>query len=549
MAARASHLLRTHSSSARKLLFVTPQKNPNIFHPKARAFTPRFLSQTPTNNLSDNSDSSDVERLPEPSSFGENGGASQIETAQLENFVAEDEENDTGKVEELLSLLQSRTSEDGSSSSLESRFDAMDLSLHEEFMVRVLQTPQLLTENLITFFAWALKRKPEIRLNPGVLESLVSAVCDSNPKRKLAYWLWDLVKEIGENENDVLNTEILNGLIASFSKLGKGKAAMEVFEKFGDFVVEPNADTYYFTIEALCRRSMLHWAFSVFDKMIDMEKVPEDGGKVGRIISWFCKAKRAKDAHLVYMLAKEKECTVPQCAVNFLISSLCREDGTVRLALEMLGNFEGEAHKYAIKPFSTVIQGLCRIKDVNEAKKLLLKMTTDGPPPGNAVFNSVIHGFSKAGEMGEAIETMKMMMGRGLKPDVYTYTVIISGYTNAGQMQEARKILAEAKKKHSKLSPVTYHTLIRGYCKLEEFDKALELLAEMEDHGVKPNVDEYNKLIQSLCLKALDWETAEKLLDEMNEKGLHLNGITRGLIRAVKEMVEEVETTKINVEA
>ena len=117
-------------------------------------------------------------------------------------------------------------------------------------------------------------------------------------------------------------------------------------------------------------------------------------------------------------------------------------------------------------------------------------------------------------------------------------------------MQEARKILSEAKKKHSKLSPVTYHTLIRAYCKLEQFDKALELLAEMEDHGVSPNVDEYNKLIQSLCLKALDWETAEKLLDEMKEKGLHLNGITRGLIRAVKEMVEEdVKTSNTSVEA
>ncbi|KAF3947415.1 hypothetical protein CMV_026447 [Castanea mollissima] len=216
-----------------------------------------------------------------------------------------------------------------------------------------------------------------------------------------------------------------------------------------------------------------------------------------------------------------------------------REDETVKLALEMLDDFSGEAQKYAIKPFSTILHGLCRMKDVNGAKQLLSKMIAEGPPPGNAAFNSVISGYSKAGDLGEAIQIKKLMESRGLKPDAYTYTVIMSGYANDGQMEEACKLLSEAKKKHSKLTTVTYHTLIRGYCKLEEFDKALKLLAEMKDFGVQPNVDEYNKLIQSLFLKALDWETAEKLLEEMKEKGLHLNGITKGLIRAVKEMEEE----------
>ncbi|WVZ00156.1 hypothetical protein V8G54_026225 [Vigna mungo] len=104
----------------------------------------------------------------------------------------------------------------------------------------------------------------------------------------------------------------------------------------------------------------------------------------------------------------------------------------------------------------------------------------------------------------------------------------------------ARKILAEAKKKRVKLGLVMFHTLIRGYCKLEQFDEALNLFSEMKKYGVRPSVDEYEKLIQSLCLKALDWETAKKLHEEMKENGLHLKGITRGLIRSVKELEKEV---------
>ncbi|XP_030938525.1 pentatricopeptide repeat-containing protein At3g02650, mitochondrial-like [Quercus lobata] len=436
------------------------------------------------------------------------------------------------QLENLLSLLQS--SVDGS---LESALDDMGLTLHEEFVVKVLETPLVLGENLIRFFKWALKKKSEFKVTTCVVDALVRAI-SRELKKKDAYALWDLIKEIGEKENGVLNVEILNQLIALLSKLGKGKASWEVFNKFGDFGCVPNVDTYYFTIEALSRRSMYDWAWSVCEKMLDEGSLPENE-KVGKIISWLCKGRKVKDAHSVYLFAKEKNQITPRSSVNFLISSLCREDETVKLALEMLDDFSGEARKYAIKPFSTVIHGLCRMKNVDGAKQLLSKMITEGPPPGNAVFNSVISGYSKAGDLGEAIQIKKLMESRGLKPDVYTYTVIMSGYTNGGQMEEACKLLSEAKKKHSKLTPVTYHTLIRGYSKLEEFDNALKLLAEMKDFGVQPNVDEYNKLIQSLCLKALDWETAEKLLEEMKEKGLHLNGITKGLIRAVKEMEEE----------
>ncbi|GAV67118.1 PPR domain-containing protein/PPR_2 domain-containing protein [Cephalotus follicularis] len=409
---------------------------------------------------------------------------------------------------------------------------------NDEFVVKVLETPLVLGENLIGFFKWIMK-KPEFGLTSRVMYALTRAIC-SDVRKRDAYALWDLVKEIGEKENDVLNVEILTELIALLSKLGKGKAALEVFNKCGDFRCAPSAETYYFTIEALFRCSAFDWAWSVCEKMLDAGILP-DCEKVGKIIAGFCKGRKAKEGHLVYILAKDKEKYPPRMPVNFLIITLSQKDETVKLALEMLDDIPVEVRKYAIKPFSAVIRGLCRIKDVDGAAILISKMITEGPPPGNAVFNSVINGYSKAGDVEKAMKMIKLMESRGLKPDVYTYTVVISGYVKGGLMEEACKVFSRAKKKHSKLSPVTYHTLIRGYCKLEEFEKALKLLAEMKDYGVQANVDEYNKLIQSLCLKALDWERAEKLLEEMQQKGLHLNGMTRALIKAVKELDEEIE--------
>lgn len=538
----------------------------------------RFLSESPAANPNDESSFSpetDLSSL----SFGENEYAQMDPSAdavesndnlgenddtQMENSMVFSENGDTqmenfdyvpgegkeeevyeidgDKLENVLSLLQS--SVDGS---LESTLDSFDLDLHEDFVLKVLQTPLVLGENLVCFFKWVMKH-PEYKVTSGVVDALVKAICSSVGKKDV-YALWDLVKEIGEKEKGVLTLEILNELIALFSKLGKGKAAFEVFNKFGDYGCVGNQETYYFTIEALSRRTIFDWAWSVCEKMIETGSLP-DSEKVGKIISWFCKGCKANEAHVVYTLAKEKNKYPPQSAVNFLISSLCQKDETVKLALNMLDDFSGEARKYAIKPFSSVIRSLCRMKDVDGAKTLLSKMISEGPLPGNAVFNSVISAYSKAGDMTPAMEMLKLMQSRGLKPDVYTYTVLMSGFANGGQMEEACEILNEAKKNHSRLSTVTYHTLIRGYCKLEEFDNALKLLNEMKDIGVQPNVDEYNKLIQSLCLKALDWRTAEKLLEDMKLKGLHLNGITRALIRAVKELEEEgIENGEALVEA
>ena len=59
-------------------------------------------------------------------------------------------------------------------------------------------------------------------------------------------------------------------------------------------------------------------------------------------------------------------------------------------------------------------------------------------------------------------------------------------------------------------------------------------------YRVRPSVDEYDKLIEFVCLEGLDWEMEKKLHEEMKRSGFCLKGITRGLIRVVKEMEKEV---------
>ena len=145
---------------------------------------------------------------------------------------------------------------------------------------------------------------------------------------------------------------------------------------------------------------------AVCQKMVDAQILP-DGEKVGAILSWLCKGKKAKEAHGVYVVATEKGKQPPVNVVSFLVVKLCGEDETVKFALEMLEDIPEEKRERAIKPFLAVVRALCRIKEVDKAKELVLKMIEDGPPPGNAVFNFVVTAYSKAGEMGKAVEMMR----------------------------------------------------------------------------------------------------------------------------------------------
>ncbi|KAF9624613.1 hypothetical protein IFM89_012035 [Coptis chinensis] len=420
------------------------------------------------------------------------------------------------EVERVLSVLQSSLDRP-----LVAILNKLGVTINEEFMVRVIETPLVPGDSLIRFYKWGLK-KYKLKTSTRVVDSLVRAF-RTGIRKKDVYALWDLVNEIGENDVGVLSTGILNEVMSLFWKLDQGEAALEVLNKFEDFVCEPNGDSYYLTIEALCCCSIYDRALRLCKKMLNARDLP-DSKKIGSIISSFCKGNKAKDAHLVYLMAKEKNKSPPQTVVNFLICSLCKEVDTVKLALELLNDFSGDARKYAMKAFSCVIGGLFRIKDIEEAKKV--------------------------GNLDEAMGLLKVMESRGLRPNVSTYSVLISGYVKGGQMDEARSLLSEAKKKHAKLYPVTFLILARGYCKLQEFDKAVELLIEMKDYGVYPNDEEYNKMIQSLCTpKGLDWRTADKLFEDMEEKGVSLSGMNYHLIRTIKRWEELRSTAEGDEEA
>ncbi|KDO81591.1 hypothetical protein CISIN_1g0426091mg, partial [Citrus sinensis] len=134
---------KVHCSQTLSLNISRSLSKPSLYR------SSRFLSESPAANPKDESSFSPETDF-SSRSFGENEYAQMDPSADaVESKEEEAYEIDGDKLENVLSLLQS--SVDGY---LESSLDSFELDLHEDFVLKVLETPLVLGENLVCFFKW-----------------------------------------------------------------------------------------------------------------------------------------------------------------------------------------------------------------------------------------------------------------------------------------------------------------------------------------------------------------------------------------------------------
>lgn len=161
-----------------------------------------------------------------------------------------------------------------------------------------------------------------------------------------------MIKNIGHNESELLNEWHLHQIIISFSNLGQGKAALDVFNNFELLGVVPNEDTYYFTIKALCRTSVgytskdYRHACYLYKKMLDGGCLPTTE-RIGDILCWLCARGMVEEAYDVYQHAKEKEIRSMNW-FDFLVECLCQEIEPLPTAFDMLNDIPEEEREQLI---------------------------------------------------------------------------------------------------------------------------------------------------------------------------------------------------------
>ncbi|CAL2269527.1 unnamed protein product [Prunus armeniaca] len=146
--------------------------------------------------------------------------------------------------------------------------------------------------------------------------------------------------------------------------------------------------------------------------------------------------------------------------------------------------------------YGPLINGLCKLGKIGEAKELFNEMETKGCLPSVVTYTSLIHGFCQTNNLDEAVGSL------------------MDGLCKGGHSSQAMELLGLMVSKRHKPNNITYSTLLHGFCEEGKLQEALEILDRMKLQGMKPDaglgvspnrltwslhVRIHNAVVQDLC--------------------------------------------------
>jgi pentatricopeptide repeat protein len=169
-----------------------------------------------------------------------------------------------------------------------------------------------------------------------------------------------------------------------------------------------------------------------------------------------------------------------------------------------------------------LINGLCKLGQISQAKELLDEMEEKGLSPSVVSYTSLIHGLCQSNNLDGAIELLEEMIRNGIEPNVFTYSSLMDGLCKCGQSSQAMELLEVMVRRRHSPNMVTYSTLIDGLCKEGKHREAVEILDRMRLQGLKPNSGMYGRIISGLCAES-SYQEAANFIDEMVLGGISPN--------------------------
>lgn len=136
-----------------------------------------------------------------------------------------------------------------------------------------------------------------------------------------------------------------------------------------------------------------------------------------------------------------------------------------------------------------LIKGLCSVEKTTAALKFLRKMKgAKGVDckPNVVTYNTVIDALCKKKDMDMASNLFEEMTGSGIQADVITYSALFHGYSMQGRWREGSRILKEMVDKRLSPDVVTFGSLMHSLCKHGAVAEARKLFSLMCERGEKP---------------------------------------------------------------
>lgn len=347
------------------------------------------------------------------------------------------------------------------------------------------------------------------------------------------------------------------------SKLEKALLLFQEMKKNG---IVPNVYTYSIMIDRFCKAGLIQQARCWFEEMMRDGCTPTVVTYTA-IIHAYLKARKTSEANKIFEMMLSQGCHPNVVTFTALIDGYCKA-GDIERACAIYEKMRGNTNVHDVDiyfrisdddnkepnviTYGALIDGLCKVHRVREARNLLDAMTAEGCEPNHIVFDALIDGFCKVGKLEEAQEVFAKMSERGYTPSVYTYSSLIDRLFKDKRLDLALKVLAKMLEYSCPPNVVIYTEMVDGLCKVGKISEAYKLMLMMEEKGCNPNVVTYTAMIDGFG-KAGKVDKSLELFNEMISKGCAPNYITyrvlinhccaAGFLDKAYQLLEEMKQT------
>ncbi|KAF6169216.1 hypothetical protein GIB67_013646 [Kingdonia uniflora] len=205
--------------------------------------------------------------------------------------------------------------------------------------------------------------------------------------------------------------------------------------------------------------------------------------------------------------------------LNVFIKALCMKKETVDHALRVFREIPDHGCIPDSYTYGTLINGLCKLGKISEAKDLFEEMDAKDCSPTIVTYTSLIHGSCLSNILDEAMELFEEISRKGIKPNMVTFSSLMDGLCKGGCSLQALKLREKMVGKRFSANTIIYNNLVSGLCKEGKVLDAVQTLDRMKLQGLKLDGVLYGRLVNSLCNSSMFQEVAN-LLNEMVPGGM-----------------------------
>ncbi|XP_057975717.1 uncharacterized protein LOC131163035 [Malania oleifera] len=150
-----------------------------------------------------------------------------------------------------------------------------------------------------------------------------------------------------------------------------------------------------------------------------------------------------------------------------------------------------------VRDYSKLIDALAKENRLEDAERIIKKMSENGILPDILTSTVLFHMYSKAGNLGRAKEAFEHLRREGFQPDMKVYNSMIMAYVNAGQPKLGESLLREMETRDINPTKEIYMALLRSFAQHGDAGGALRIATTMQFAGFQPNLESCTLLVEA----------------------------------------------------